>query len=75
MNTEVTFNYLKRQKKSFMKKIMTLIFKEVIISVRHTLDEQMYSFLQLFFKTENIRLNLKFDSTVIVALVFIVIPL
>ena len=57
MNTEVTFNYLKRQKKSFMKKIITLIFKEVIISVRHTLDEQMYSFLQLFFKTENIRLN------------------
>ena len=57
MNTEVTFNYLKRQKKSFMKKIMTLIFKEVIISVRHTLDEQMYSFLQLVFKTENIRLN------------------
>ena len=57
VNTEVTFNHLKRQKKSFMKKIMTLILEEVIISVRHTLDEQIYSFLQLFFKTENIRLN------------------
>ena len=75
MNTEVTFNHLKRQKKSFMKKIMTLILEEVIISVRHTLDEQIYSFLQLFFKTENIRFNRKFGSTVIVALVFIVIPL
>ena len=33
-NTGVTFNYLMRQKKSFMEKIMTLNLDEVIMSDR-----------------------------------------
>ena len=37
-----------------MEKIM---LKEVIMSDRHMSDGQMYSFLQLFFKTEKISLN------------------
>ena len=44
-------------KKSFMKKIMRLIPDEVIMSDRHKSDGQIYSFLQLFFNTEQIRLN------------------
>ena len=44
-------------KKFFMKKIMGLILDEVIMSNRHLLHEQIYSFLQLFFNTEKIRLN------------------
>ena len=40
-----------------MEKIVRLILDEVIMSDRHTLDGQMYSFLQLFFNTEKIRLN------------------
>ena len=39
-------------KKSSMEKIMRLMLEEVIMS-----DGQMYSFLQLFFNTEKIRLN------------------
>ena len=46
-----------REKKSFMKKIMRLIPDEVIMSDRHKSDGQIYSFLQLFFNTEQIRLN------------------
>ena len=36
---------------------MRLIFEEVIMLDRHMSDGQMYSFLQLFFKTEKISLN------------------
>ena len=41
MNTGVTF----------------LMLEEVIMSDRHMSDEQMYSFLQLFFNAEKISLN------------------
>ena len=44
-------------KKIFMKKIIGLILDKVIMSNRHLLHEQIYSFLQLFFNTEKIRLN------------------
>ena len=40
-----------------MEKIMRLMLEEVIMSDRHMLDGQMYSFLQLFFNTEKINLN------------------
>ena len=40
-----------------MEKIMRLMLEEVIMSDRHMSDGQMYSFLQLFFNTEKIRLN------------------
>ena len=40
-----------------MKKKMRLMLEEVIMSDRYMLDGQMYSFLQLFFKTEIISLN------------------
>ena len=36
---------------------MRLILEKVIISDRHMTDGQMYSFLQLSFKTEKIKLN------------------
>ena len=36
---------------------MRLMFEEAIMLDRHMLDGQMYSFLQLFFKTEKISLN------------------
>ena len=45
-----------RQKKS-MKNIMKLILEEIIMPVRHMWNGQLYSFLQLFFKTEKITLN------------------
>ena len=45
-NTEVTFNLLMKQKKSSMVKMMRLILEEVIMSVRHIPNEQMYSYLQ-----------------------------
>ena len=57
MNTGVTFNLLMRQKNIFLEKIMRLILEKVIISNRHMMDGQMYSFLQLFFNIEKIRLN------------------
>ena len=37
-----------------MEKIMMLILEKVIMSDRHISDEQMYSFLQLFFNTEKV---------------------
>ena len=40
-----------------MAKIMRLILDEVIMSDKHMSDRQMYSFLQLSFNTEKIRLN------------------
>ena len=40
-----------------MKKIMRLVLEEVIMSDRHMLHGQMYSFLQHFFNSEKIRLN------------------
>ena len=40
-----------------MKKIMRLMLEEVIMSDRHMLDGQMYSFLQVFFNTEKITLT------------------
>ena len=40
-----------------MEKIVRLILDKAIMSDRHTLDGQMYSFLQLCFNTEKIRLN------------------
>ena len=36
---------------------MRLILVEVIMSDRHMSDRQIYSFLELLLKTENIRLN------------------
>ena len=42
-----------------MKKVIRLIHEEVFMS-----DGQMYSYLQLFFNTEKIRLNLRLDSIV-----------
>ena len=45
-----------RQKKS-MENIMRLILEEVIMSDRHMLEGQLYSFLQLFLNTEKISLN------------------
>ena len=64
-------------RKSFMKNIMRLILEEIIMSDRHMSDEQIYSFLQVFFNTEKIRLNWRLDSTVTdyVLLIFIVIRL
>ena len=44
-------------RKSSMEKIMRLMLEEVIMSERHMLDRQMYSFLQLFFNTGKISLN------------------
>ena len=44
-------------KKSSMEKIMGLMLEEVIMSDRCKSDGQTFSFLQLFFNTENIRLN------------------
>ena len=44
-------------KKCSMEKITRLIFDEVIMSDTHTLDGQKYSFLQLFFNTEKVKLN------------------
>ena len=51
---------------------MRLILVEVIMS-----DRQIYSFLELLLKTENIRLNWRLDSTVIdyVLFIFIAMPL
>ena len=40
-----------------MEKIMGLMLEEVIMSDRRKSDGQTFSFLQLFFNTENIRLN------------------
>ena len=40
-----------------MEKIMGLMLEEVIMSDRRKSDGQALSFLQLFFNTENIRLN------------------
>ena len=40
-----------------MEKIMKLILEKVIMSDRHMSDGQMYSFLQIFFNIEKIRLN------------------
>ena len=40
-----------------MKKTMKLIFEEAIMSARYMSDGQIYSFLQLFFNTENISIN------------------
>ena len=40
-----------------MENIMRLMLEEVIVLDRYMLDGQMYLFLQLFFKTEKIRLN------------------
>ena len=57
MNTGVTFNLPMKLKNLLWKSLMTLIFEEVIISDRHMSDEQMSSFMQLFFNTEKIRLN------------------
>ena len=64
-------------RKSFMKNIMRLILEEIIMSDRHMSDGQIYSFLQVFFNTEKIRLNWRLDSTVTdyVLLIFIVIRL
>ena len=45
-------NFQSSKKKSSMEKIMKLILEEVIMS-----DGQMYLSLQLFFNTEQIRLN------------------
>ena len=55
MNTGVTFNFLMRKKS--MENIRRLILEEVFMSDRYMSDGQMYSFLQLFFNTEKIRLN------------------
>ena len=64
-------------RKSFMKNIMRLILEEIIMSDRHMSDGQIYSFLQVFFNTEKIRLNWRLDSTVTdyVLLIFIGIRL
>ena len=35
-----------------MEKVIRLILEEVVMSARHMLDEQLYSFLQVFFNTE-----------------------
>ena len=59
MNTGVTFNLLMRQKSS-MEKIMRQMLEEVIMS-----DGQIYSFLQLFFNTEKLKLNWRLDNTII----------
>ena len=40
-----------------MVKVMRLMLEIVIMSDRHMSDGQAYSFLQLFFNTENISLN------------------
>ena len=55
---------------------MRLMLEKVIMSDRHMSDGQAYSFLQLFFNTENISLNWTFDRIVTgyVLLIFIVIP-
>ena len=50
MNTGVTFNLS-------MEKIMRQIVEEVIMSDRHMLDGQIYSFLQLLLNSEKIKLN------------------
>ena len=42
------------ERKNYMEKIMMLILEKVIMSDRHISDEQMYSFLQLFFNTEKV---------------------
>ena len=56
---------------------MRLILEEVIMLDRHMSDGKMYSFLQLFFNMEKIRLNLRLGSTVTdyVLLIFVVAPL
>ena len=46
-----------RQKKSSMENIMRLILDKVIMSDKHMSDGQIYSFLQLFFNTEKVRLK------------------
>ena len=56
MNTGVTFNLLMRKKKS-LENIMRLMLEGVVMSDRHMLDGQMYSFLQLFSNTEKMSLN------------------
>ena len=50
------FQYFYETKKSFMKKVMSLILEEAIMSDRHMSVGQIYSFLQLFFNTGKIRL-------------------
>ena len=40
-----------------MKKIMRRILEKVIISDRHMSDGQIYSFLQLLYNSEKIKLN------------------
>ena len=50
MNTGVTFNLS-------MEKIMRQIVEEVIMSDRHMLDGQIYSFLQLLLNTEKLKLK------------------
>ena len=39
------------------------MLEEVIMSDRHMSYGQLYSFLELFFNTEKISLNWRFDST------------
>ena len=56
MNTGVTFNLLMRKKKS-LENIMRLMLEGVVMSDRHMLDGQMYSFLQLFSNTEKMSLD------------------
>ena len=43
--------------KSSTEKIMRLILDKIIMSDRHMSKGQMYSFLQLFYNTEKIKLN------------------
>ena len=60
-----------------MEEIMRLILGEVIMPDRHMSDGQIYSLLQLFFKTEKLRLNSRLDDTTTnyVLLILIVIAL
>ena len=51
------FQSFHETKRSSMEKIMRQIFEEVIMSDRHMLDGQIYSFLQLLLNSEKIKLN------------------
>ena len=75
-NTGVTFNFqFSYDTKQSMENIVTLILEDM--SDRHMSDGQLYSFLQLFFNTEKIRLNCRLDTTVTdyMLLTLIAIPL
>ena len=54
--TGVTSSLLIGTNKS-MENVVRLILEEIIISDRHMLDVQFYSFMQLFFNNEEICLN------------------